>query len=143
MMKNLIYQTIKSRLEAAGEVKHIALWNQQVQFIEEEAPFATPAVFVEFGRIEWTEDTKTTSEVVIQRAKGTITLHVVTSAYDYSEEATLVFSERINKLLKGLSAKENTAQFNRWVRTDSQTNHNHEDLVESLETFKYIGDISY
>ena len=46
------------QLEEAGTppekaVKHVGLWNRQVEFIEQEAPFPMPAVFVEFGRISW------------------------------------------------------------------------------------------
>ena len=33
--------------------KHCDLWNRQVEFLEQETPFETPAVFVEFTNTEW------------------------------------------------------------------------------------------
>ena len=56
--------------------KHFDLWNQQVEFLEQETPFNTPAVFVEFDPIAW----KTTGNK-IQEAEVTVKLHIVTRWY--------------------------------------------------------------
>ena len=67
-------------LEEAGKsperaVKHIGLWNRQVEFITEEAVFPMPAVFVEFGKISWRHQADG-----VQDADLTVGLHVLTSA---------------------------------------------------------------
>lgn len=48
-------ERIKQMIEA-GEtpdyaIRHIGLWNRQVEFIEQEEHFPMPAVFVEFGKM--------------------------------------------------------------------------------------------
>ena len=53
--------------------KHCDLWNRQVEFLEQETPFQTPAVFVEFTNIEW----RTLGQHV-QEADLTVRLHIVT-----------------------------------------------------------------
>ena len=58
-MKKQLYLAIKNRLKnipgADGQplFKHFDLWNQQVEFMEQETPFLTPAVFVEFLPMKW------------------------------------------------------------------------------------------
>ncbi|MBR3571668.1 MAG: hypothetical protein IKN99_00215, partial [Bacteroidales bacterium] len=58
-MKKQLYLAIKNRLKnipgADGQplFKHFDLWNQQVEFIEQETPFQTPAIFVEFQPLQW------------------------------------------------------------------------------------------
>ena len=39
--------------EEVPEVKHVDLWNHNVEFIEQETPWERPAVFVEFGEVVW------------------------------------------------------------------------------------------
>ena len=53
--------------------KHCDLWNRQVEFIEQETPFPTPAIFVEFLEIPWQTDGRS-----VQDADLTIRLHIVT-----------------------------------------------------------------
>ena len=53
MVRKEIYQRIVEQLRTAlgGEIKHIDLWNHNVEFIEQEQQWSRPAVFVEFGAI--------------------------------------------------------------------------------------------
>lgn len=52
-MRTELYLKIRERLEATGVIKHIDLWNHNVEFLEQEEAWARPAVFVEFGVITW------------------------------------------------------------------------------------------
>ena len=75
-MREELYHKLKTRLEAlcvnaAGEyyerpdeadvddelypcaIKHIDLWNHNVEFLEQEAPWPRPAVFIEFVPFKW------------------------------------------------------------------------------------------
>jgi hypothetical protein len=76
-MRKQIYSFISGRLLAmAGEpVKHIDIWNNQVAFIEEEQPFPTPAVFIEFQPINWRFQGG-----AVREAQVSIDLHVVTDS---------------------------------------------------------------
>jgi hypothetical protein len=53
----------------------VDLWNDQMRFIEEEPPFALPAVFVEFLPIRWTILTNDEYEADIA-----LRLHILTDS---------------------------------------------------------------
>lgn len=53
-MRKELFNAIKAKLASdVPEVQHIDLWNHNVEFVEQEEGWARPAVFVEFGKIEW------------------------------------------------------------------------------------------
>ena len=120
-------------------VKHIDLWNHNVEFIEQETSWERPAVFVEFTPIRW----KPIVEGVEYRAEPRINLHVVTDGEgaasdgsDFKEEALEVFDlpELLHESLVGLSGK----KFLDLDLVESQTNHNHEEIVENIEAYQCV-----
>ena len=54
-MRQQLYDTIRQTLlrMPGTPVRHVDIWNHNVEFIEQEEPFPMPAVFVEFAPIEW------------------------------------------------------------------------------------------
>ena len=73
-MRKELYNLLCRELGAIAEIKHIDLWNRNVEFIEQEEGWERPAVFVEFGPIQW----KPIVNGVEYRAEPQITLHIVT-----------------------------------------------------------------
>ena len=148
-MRKQLYLAVIDRLKQIkdenGEpkIKHFDLWNEQVAFIEQEAPFDLPAVFIEFLPIQWR-----TANDGTQTADVQFRLHIVTpfrgAAGDnsmYQTEALELFDllDVVNKTLFKMSGD----CFRSTMRIRSDTNHNHEELVESLETFQVcVSDIS-
>lgn len=139
-MTRELYAAIVTALESIKEngeqlVKHIDLWNQNVEFIEQESPWLRPAVFVEFGTVQWKplKSSVMTGELIM-------TLHIVT---DYSGER--------EQLLKTFDILRMTAQalagirgdgFHRCLLLDESVNHNHEDLVETMQRYRIAVDIT-
>lgn len=120
-------------------IRHIDLWNHNVEFIEQEENWERPAVFVEFCPIRW----NAVVPGVEYRAVPQIRLHVVTdwqgSASDdstFMEDALklLDISGVIHGRLTCLYGKE----FMEFDLVETQTNHNHEDIVESIETYQCV-----
>lgn len=140
-MKKQLYLAVKNRLKnipgADGQplFKHFDLWNQQVEFIEQETPFLTPAVFVEFLPMKWR-----TLGNRVQDADLTIRLHIVTKwnglTADYSpeEEDALAYLDIVDSVV---AAMQNFAApgTNAWMRTQTIPNHNHERYVDSVEEY--------
>lgn len=125
-MRKEIYEKLKQRLLDTGIIKHVALWNHNVEFIEQEQPWERPAVFVEFVPIQW-------RCVVPGReyhAEVTVRLHVV---YDWSEEEVNDFdlSSEIMNAIVDLQG----ASFSPLEPVGSATNHNHEQIVEDIDTY--------
>ena len=54
-MRKELYNMLRERLKEVdgGAVRHIDLWNHNVEFIEQEDGWERPAVFVEFCPIRW------------------------------------------------------------------------------------------
>lgn len=137
MVRIEIYNAIEERLrEALGdEVKHFDLWNHNVEFLEMETPWARPAVFVEFGQINW-QPLAGCRRVV--RAEGTVALHIVTDWTSGSKEVlseTFGLAERVRLALNGLAG----VHFHSLQLLSTSTNHNHEELWEHIEQFGFVG----
>ena len=139
-MKKQLYLAIKERLKnipgADGEslFKHFDLWNQQVEFIEQETPFLTPAVFVEFLPMKWR-----TLGNRVQDADLITRLHIVTEWHaDYTpddlEDRALEYLDIVDNVV---AAMQNfTAPCtNAWMRTQTIPNHNHARYVDSVEEY--------
>ena len=69
-----IYEMIRERLKGLEGVKHVDLWNHNVEFVEQEESWARPAVFVEFAPIQWSA----LVDGLEYRAEPEVRLHVVT-----------------------------------------------------------------
>ncbi|WP_290379386.1 hypothetical protein [Paramuribaculum intestinale] len=153
-MREELYRKLKTRLEAlcinaAGEyyerpdeadmddelyprvIKHIDLWNHNVEFLEQEAPWPRPAVFIEFVPFKW----HAVVPGVEYRAQPLINLHVVTDWAEQNDIGEFRLLDKIHKLLAGLEG-ENFMEFD---IDSSATNHNHEDIVENIETYTCVG----
>lgn len=156
-MRKELYNKIKQRLtllciNAAGEyyeapldmdddvcnraIKHIDLWNRNVEFIEQEVAWERPAVFIEFEPIHWMSIVPS----VEYRAEARVRLHIVTdwTAMTIAEvDGSGKFFElpdKIHDVLAGLEGD----HFKDFTLEESHTNHNHEEIVESIEVYSCI-----
>lgn len=148
--------------------KHCDLWNRQVEFIEQETPFQTPAVFVELSNLKWS-----TCGNNIQEAEPIIRLHIVTpwnantaanisnqsvrnTALAYLDIPSVVFRQlqgQHGNVTMPLPAQQQDNQqsqqqvignFNALTRIESVINHNHERFIDSVETYQcHIKDFTF
>lgn len=141
--------------------KHCDLWNRQVEFLEEETPFQTPAVFVEFADIQWRTDGQH-----IQDADLTVLFHIVTPWYANTASniqnadvraTALAYLDIPTVLFRQLQGQHGTVtdngdprrpitlgNFNALTRIASRVNHDHERFVDSVETYQcHLKDLSY
>ena len=164
MLKHL-YLTLEQKLLAITDeqenpqplFKHCDLWNRQVEFLEQETPFQTPAVFVEFEPLQWRTDGRH-----IQDADLTVRLHIVTpwhantasdilnpdvraTALAYLDIPTALFRQLHGR--HGIVEDGNhtvLGHFNALTRTASAVNHDHERFVDSVETYQcHLKDLSF
>lgn len=156
-MREELYRKLKSRLEALcidvdgvyfdamaedmidadcieedRVIKHIDLWNHNVEFIEQETPWERPAVFIEFVPFKW----NAIMPGIEYRAEPLINLHVVTDWVDQeSDIGHFRLLDKIHEMLAGMSGK----TFMEFDIDSSTTNHNHEEIVENIETYTCVG----
>lgn len=139
-MRKELYNMLCQRLKTVGEgaIRHIDLWNNNVDFIEQEEAWERPAVFIEFMPIKW---------AVVKggeyRAEPEVRLHVVTdwqgSAADgsaFKDESLEVFdlSQQIHEAVSGMAG----ATFRRFDLKETLTNHNHEEILENIEVYQCV-----
>ena len=139
-MRKEIYKMLCERLGNIPEIKYIDLWNHNVEFIEKEDNWERPAVFVELCPINW--EATVAGMRYVTEAK--VNLHVVTdwlgssaANSDQREESLTVFDllEKIHTALADVDGE----HFKEFDISNSTTNHNHEDILENIETYRYEG----
>lgn len=141
-MRKQLYIDIVEKLKTINNAeltqlfKHFDLWNQNVEFIQEETPFEFPACFIEFLPIAWE-----TIGGRIQQATINIRLHIVTAWYISTadnnplHEQSLEYLDIPDRVMKALQS-EAVPQTNGWMRVSSVINHNHGTIIDSVEEYK-------
>lgn len=140
-MRKELYEMLCERLKTVGggAIKHIDLWNHNVEFIEQEEQWARPAVFVEFAPIRWAA----IQNGVEYRSEVLVHLHVVTDwassvsgDSEFRDESLAVFDllEEIHKVLTCMDGE----TFMEFDLIESRTNHNHEEMIENIESYQCV-----
>lgn len=109
---------------------HFDLWNHNVEFIDQEDQWNTPAVFFDF------QDLKYDTGQGVRRANFVVHLHIVSSVefrYNGQDEANSRFD--LLDLPYKLLHFYNGCGLSGVTHLGSQTNNDHEELVESIESF--------
>ena len=141
-MRKEFYLAVSERLLSieGNPIKHVDLWNNNVEYIEQETNWPRPAVFVEFRPVVW--ERMTTRGANEYQARAEVRLHIVTDwlggasseqSEEYRQEAieALDLSEQIHAALLGLTGE----HFGDVEIQVTLTNHNHEELVENVEVY--------
>ena len=143
-MRKQLYLDIQSKLlaittgtgDAAVPVfKHFDLWNQNVEFLEQDSPFERPAIFVEFAPLAWETLGKNQQTAVL-----TIKLHIVTdwfantARYNPDQDTALNYLDMPDQIVKALTCVYVNGT-NSLTRSRSTINHNHGRYLDSVEEF--------
>ena len=147
-MRKIIFNVIKDALLAIKDenglsvVCHVDRWNNQLLYAEEEQPFDTPAVFIEFNDILW-------DILPHGRREATISfnLHVATdSRVGYWSDSVEVFDllDAINAALHGLHYSDDQGNaIDSVTSVKSSTDNNFDELQDNIETYSaHITDTS-
>ncbi|MHB9148344.1 MAG: hypothetical protein ACYC2U_08295 [Candidatus Amoebophilus sp.] len=122
-------------IDGLSIIKHVDLWNQNTSFLEQETPFADPAVFIEFLPFQWQQLGQQK-----QQASITIRLHVVskwwsnTASNNPTQSTSVKYLDLTETIFAAIQGKSTTAT-NGLMRTNSTTNHNHQTYVDSIEEY--------
>ncbi len=132
-MREELYNKIKSAIEAMDgtPVRHIDLWNRNIEFIEQESAWARPAVFIEFLPIKW----NAIVPGVEYRGEVQVNLHVVTDWDGGEGMAAWRLTDAIHEAIAGMDGD----GFKELDLVASMTNHDHEEIVENIETYACTG----
>lgn len=112
-------------------IQHIDLWNRNIEFIEQESAWARPAVFIEFLPIKW----NAIVPGVEYRGEVQVSLHVVTDWDGGEGMAAWRLTDAIHEVIAGMDGDD----FKELDLVASMTNHDHEEIVENIETYACVG----
>ena len=120
-------------------IKHIDLWNHNVEFIEQEESWSCPAVFVEFMPIKWNE----IMQGVEYRAEPFVNLHIVTDWKGSSSDGGELYEEALSvfdlpDVIHSALATMNGGNYYMFDLVESHTNHNHEDILENIDVYQCV-----
>lgn len=147
-MRSQIYHLLKSFLlsikddEEKSIIQHVDVWNNQLAFVEEEKPFSTPAVFVEFAPIHWKLQTRGVLDAEVD-----ITLHIVTDSrvgkWDDALEAFDLIDNKIPPVLARIRKIAPTYSIGAFTRISSDSDHDHGELQDNTEVYRVHVQQSY
>lgn len=135
MRKQLIMAIAGRIREQVPDVRHIDVFNEQIANAASGIPFPLPAVLIEFEEVVYKQLANhcTTADVPIR-------LHIITrtvqtnGANAKNFEESLSYLDTIDNVNKALSTL-NGDCFSTFMHIGSATNHNHAELLESVERY--------
>jgi hypothetical protein len=145
-MRKFIYLSIVERLKQIKNtddeqvIKHFDIWNNNLEYIEDEQPFNTPAVFVEFQSINW----RYQANKLYNTDLVAIRLHIVTqrnapTAHENDcELQSLEFFDIIDSIRKSIIGYENkclTGIHGPLFNVQSDTDNDAAELRNDVEIF--------
>ena len=138
-MRKELYNRIKTLLldeENGLGIKHVDLWNHNVEFIEQETVWDRPAVFIEFCPIRWEAHQRGVS----YRAEALVKLHIVTDWVERLDtqggDSEGLDELELSEAIHGVIGCMDGEKFSGFDIVETTTNHNHEDIVESIDTYR-------
>ena len=138
-MRKQLYQDLHMVLKSIPGIKHVDLWNRNVEFLEEDEAFPMPAVFIEFGQIDWAP---LNGSLLNWHGTGNLNLHIVTEWNGSAEPGTAEMkdnllgwrlAEKIHKAIEDLRGD----GYYIYGCTSSISNHDHEDIVDNIEVYRF------
>lgn len=133
MRKQLFMAIVQRLTERVPEVAFIDLWNEHVATIQTGSTWPLPAVFIEFEQYDVHQQANH-----VRTAEVSVRLHIITRAQNYNgskdkrmQQALAYFDliERVDAAMQGLAGE----CFASFMLTASATNHNHAEIIESIE----------
>ena len=132
---NAVFNCISNNVP---EVKFIDLWNEHMADITGGASWPMPAVFIEFEEIQWRQEGLNS-----RRADVGLRLHIITQAVNTSSghtdanmQSALEYFDLIDRITSALQGLHGD-NFSPLMLSHSATNHNHAELIESIERFVF------
>lgn len=142
-MRKQLFKEIQAELfsiliqEDVSLIKHIDLWNNQVQDAQESEIFDTPAIFIEFNKIDWHSIGNKA-----QQGDASITLHIVTTKNSSSssdspfQDQELDLLDLPDKIFINLQNFKPT-NCSYLTRADTLFDNSHRELQDTKETYQF------
>ena len=132
MSKLTLYNSLKADLVAITGIKHVALWNNQLERENEENPFLYPAIFIEFMPSTFRDKGK---YAVSQEYDMTVRLHVCFESY-LDEDTTIL--TLLDNVWQKVPAKQ-YGIFGKLLRRNEEQNYDHPNVQVYIQDYNTLG----
>lgn len=132
MSKLALYNSLKADLVAITGIKHVALWNNQLERENIENPFLYPAIFIEFMPSTFRDKGKA---AISQEYDMVVRLHVCFESY-LDEDTTIL------TLLDNVWQTVHTKQygiFGKLLRRNEEQNYDHPNVQVYIQDYATLG----
>lgn len=132
MSKLTLFNSLKADLTAVTGVKHVALWNNQIERENVENAFLYPAIFIDFLPSVFMDKGNLASS---QQYDMTIRLHICFESY--LDEDTSILS-LVNNVWNSIHTKQ-YGTFGKLLRRNEEQNFDHPNIQEYIQDYATIG----
>lgn len=129
-MQYELYIALKAQIETYSAIKHVDLWNNQIERENVEITFAYPAVFIEFANINYTDQTKG-----VQSFEMDCLIHIVDVSYEKTNTNILQLKQNVNAYIQNFTQGYHT----KMLRRNDQPNYDHTNVQEWITTYHISG----
>jgi len=132
MSKLTLYNSLKTDLVAITGIKHVALWNNQLERENEENPFLYPAIFIEFLPSTFRDKGKF---AVSQEYDMIVRLHVCFESY-LDEDTTIL--TLLDSVWQTVHNKQYST-FGKLLRRNEEQNFDHPNVQVYIQDYATLG----
>jgi hypothetical protein len=132
MSKLTIYNSLKNDLVAITGIKHVALWNNQLERENEENPFLYPAIFIEFLPSNYRDKGKF---AVSQEYDMTVRLHVCFESYLDEDTTILTLLDNVWQTVHN----KQYSTFGKLLRRNEEQNFDHPNVQIYIQDYATLG----
>jgi len=130
--KLALYTSLKADLLTVTGVKHVALWNNQLERENVENPFQYPAVFIEFGQQEYKDLGKGAS---VQQYSLPVILHICFENYKDTDEDVLTLVDAVWQKVH----KNQYGEFGELLRRSEKMDSDHPNVQDYIQEYTTLG----
>ena len=135
MSQLIIFNELKAQLTAIAGIKHVALWNNQLEHENEENPFLYPCLFIEF-----TNENFVDLASGVQQFDSLITLHLGFESYKDEDTSILTLKDLVYSTVH---TTQNNTESSKLLRVGEVQNFDHPNVqlyeIQFKTTIKDFG----
>lgn len=132
MSQLILYTGLKTDLTAIAGIKHVALWNNQLERESEEQPFLYPAIFIEFLPSNFRDKGNRASS---QEYDLTVRLHICFESYKDEDTDILTLKQNVWQTVH----RKQYGVFGNLLRRNEEQNFDHPNIQDYIQDYATLG----
>lgn len=132
MSKLTLYNSLKTDLTAISGIKHVALWNNQIERENEELAFLYPAIFIEFLPSNYRDKGMAATR---QEYDLTVRLRICFEEYKNTDVAILTLVDTVWNTIH----KKQYDTFNQLLRRNEEQDFDHNNVQVYIQDYTTLG----